>query len=148
MGIGKILSAKGDKIDFELETGKETYNLVPLSNEQFIEVQEMVSDAKQDPKAETRSAMGAMIRLAVHSLNNGIADISKKFTDEMIKKSSTSILMELFEKVIKINKLEKMFDFQQKSQVSGHPTLQSPSAPGSKINTLAELNNTPRVRVG
>ncbi len=151
MGIGKILRAKGDSIELELGTGKENFKLEPLINEQFLDIQDITSDAKKDEKSQTESAMKALIKLTVYCLNNGLPENVKeedKFTDEMIRKSSTSILMELFEKCIEINKLEKMFDFQKKSMVSGHPTLNPPSAPGSKINTLEDLKNNPRAKLG
>ena len=149
MGKGKILMAKGDDIELELVEGKETFQLGPLTNEQLLEIQDIAADAqKKDEKEQGKSAMESLVLLAVHSLNNGLPiDIKEeeKFTLEQMKKSSTPILLELFDKAVKINKLEKMFAFQQKSQIPGSPTL---SAPGLGINTLADLKNNPRAKLG
>lgn len=150
MGKGKILRAKGESIELELEEGKETFKLMPLTNEQLLEIQDIAGDSmKKDEKEQSVAAMESLILLAVHSLNNGMSNPSEddKFTVNQMKKSSTPILIDLFEKATKINKLEKMFDFQQQSPGSGHPTL-NPSLPGSTTNTFEELRKNPSQRIG
>ncbi len=149
MGIGRVLKAKGESIEIELVGGKEKFELVPMDNEQFLEIQDIVSAAiKQDAVAQSKAAMKALVRISVWALNNGLPLDTKeedKFTEESLTKSSTTVLMELFDTAITINKLEKMFAFQQSSQIPGSP---APSAPGLGINTLEDLNNNPRVKVG
>ncbi len=153
MGIGRILKAKGESIELDIVVDSkdklEKFELVPMDNEQFLEIQELIGTAlKQDPVAQGKAAMTALVRISVWALNNGLPIDAKeedKFTEEGMRKSSTPILVELFDKAIKINKLEKMFAFQQRSQMSGNPAL---SAPGSGINTLADLKKYPRVPLG
>ena len=154
MSLGRILKAKGESIELELvddegKDFKETFELVPMDNEQFLEIQDLIGAAlKQDEVAQGKAAMNALIRISVWALNNGLPIDAKeedKFNEEGMKKSSTPILIELFDKAITINKLEKMFAFQQRAGIPGGPAL---SAPGLRINTLEDLNKHPRQKVG
>ena len=141
---GRILLAKGAEVKFDLVDGEKTFKLIPLINEQLIEIQSLATEGiGKDQEKEEKYAMKALIRLSVHSLNNGLPEGARPFTDKDIEKSSTPILLEIFDKAVTINKLEKVFDFQKRGLLTGHPTLRN-SQPGPSVNTLADLNKRPR----
>tara|TARA_Y100000310_G_scaffold190777_1_gene190768 strand:+ start:60 stop:485 length:426 start_codon:yes stop_codon:yes gene_type:complete len=141
MGVGSRVRAKGEEIEFD----EQKFKLVPVTNEQLIEVQEMAS--KGNKENETKVAMESLMVLAVHTLNNGLKEGESAWSVEEMKKSPTPFLMKVFEVAVKINKLETMFDFQQKSQASGHPTLKN-SVPESNENIYKVLNQNPVKKLG
>lgn len=141
MGIGSRVRAKGEELDFE----GQKFKLVPINNEQFIEIQEIAEKANKEN--ESKTAMEALMTMAVHTLNNGLKDGESSWSIEEMKKSPTPFLMEVFDIGVRINKLEKMFDFQMKSQALGQPTL-NPSQPKSKENIYEVLNRNPVKKLG
>ena len=145
MGTGSRVVAKGEEIDYD----GEKYNLVPLNNKQLLEIQNIVSQAKKEN--ENQKAMEALMEMAVESLNNGLKEGEKQWTVEEMEVSPTPFLMEVFDCVVRINKLEKMFDFQRKSQAYGHPTL-NPLKPESEKSiydrNLELLNQNPQKKLG
>ncbi len=135
---GSRLRAKGEKIEFDTEDGKKTFELRPLKNKQLLEVTE-VADKKEGIKAAMLMAKFSLN--ADPRIKNGEEDA---FDDEEMEEMEAPFLLQIMKVAAKINGLEDMFDFQLKSQQG---QLTQESQPDSKKGILDEnleaLNRNP-----
>ena len=135
---GSRLRAKGEKIEFDTEDGKKTFELRPLKNRQLLEVTE-VADKKEGIKAAMLMAKFSLN--ADPRIKNGEEDA---FDDEEMEEMEAPFLLQIMKVAAKINGLEDMFDFQLKSQQG---QLTQESQPDSKKGILDEnleaLNRNP-----
>jgi len=141
MNVRKVL-AKGEIIEIEDEEGKKEFKIYPLSNRQLLEIQEL-SKKKDEPDFD---AIGLMIILLQYSQLKPNYAGEECFTDEELKDFPTPFLLKLLKDILKLNGLEDMMDFQQKSQ-AGRPTL-IPSQPASKNDIFQVLNQNPAKKLG
>ena len=119
---GSRLRAKGEKVEFDTEEGKKTYELRPLKNKQLLEVVEL-ADKKQGLKSS--------ILMAKYSLNADsriVNGTEEPFTDEEMDEMDTPFLLQILKIAAKINGLEDMFDFQLRagSQLSDSKKPETP----------------------
>ena len=129
---GSRLRAKGEKIEFDTEEGKKTYELKPLKNKQLLEIVEL---------ADKKENMKSAILMAKYSLNadpkivNGQEDA---FDDEEMNEMDAPFLLQILKIAAKINGLGDMFDFQLRE---GNQ-LPDPSSKKSE-NPYEVLNRNP-----
>ena len=139
---GSRLRAKGEKIVFDTEDGKKTFELRPIKNKQLLEVTEI---------ADKKEGLKAVMLMAKFSLNadprikNGEIDA---FDDEEMEDMDAPFLLQIMKVATKINGLEDMFDFQLKGQQG---QLAQDSQPDSKKGildrNLEALNRNPAKKV-
>ncbi len=139
---GSRLRAKGEKIEFDTEDGKQTFELRPLKNKQLLEVTELA-----DKKAGIKAAM-LMAKFSLNAdpkIKNGEIDA---FDDEEMDEMDAPFLLQIMKVASKINGLEDMFDFQLKSQQG---QLAQDSQPDSKKEildrNLEALNRNPAKKI-
>ncbi len=139
---GCRLRAKGEKIEFDTENGKKTFELRPIKNKQLLEVTE-IADKKQGLKAAMLMAKFSIN--ADPKIKNGQEDA---FDDEEMDDMPAPFLLQIMRVAAKINGLEEMFDFQLKSQQG---QLAQESQPDSKETildrNLEALNRNPAKKV-
>ena len=139
---GCRLRAKGEKIEFDTENGKKTFELRPIKNKQLLEVTE-IADKKQGLKAAMLMAKFSIN--ADPKIKNGQEDA---FDDEEMDDMPAPFLLQIMRVAAKINGLEEMFDFQLKSQQG---QLAQESQPDSKEaildRNLEALNRNPAKKV-
>ena len=131
---GCRLRAKGEKIIFDTEDGEKEYLIKPIKNEQLLEIQELW-DKKEDTKAQAK-ANTLFVKYSLNRDSKIVAGTEEPFTDDEIAQMETNFLIEILEVAARVNGMEKMVSFQQRSQ-AGQPTL--PSKP-TKQDILNSLN--------
>ena len=146
------IQAKRELIQFEIDGNLKEKTLKPLKNKLLVEIQELgekskkLENLKDKINPQTKEVYtDEELTQREKDYNKRIQDIMFKesfepaFTDEELEETETPTLLEIMERVLILNGLEKMMNFQQRSQ-AGQPT---PIA-RSPADTLASLNQNPR----
>ena len=138
MNQGSRLRAKGEKIIFDTEDGQKEYLIKPLTNAEFLEIQELW-DKKEQTKANTlfvKYSLNKDPKILKYMIDSTAKGAEKPFEDEEIALLETPFLIQIMEIASKVNGIDKMIDFQKRT---GMGDLPKTSQPESKANTFEEL---------
>lgn len=137
MNQGSRLRAKGEKIIFDTEDGQKEYLIKPLTNAEFLELQELW-DKKEQNKANTlfvKYSLNRDPKILKYMIDPKAEGTEKPFEDEEIAQLETPFLIQIMERASKVNGIDKMLDFQRRT---GMGDLPKTSQPESKPNTFEE----------
>ena len=154
MDIYKI-EAKRELIQFEINGISKECTIIPLKNKQLLEIQ-MLSEklkkmdnlrSQKNPKTKEAYTEDELAELE-KSHGNRINDIMLKeslnppFTSEDLDEIETPTLLSIMQRILILNGLEEMMDFQQRVQGG-----QTPSKVTSPQNSFDILNRNPARKI-